>query len=281
ILPSAPTAIHESSRRGSMWDGCVPNGPCAPALGRTDAAPNDTIRTPDVLRKSRREKPARSKASCASGVTLHLLPVARDRAKHADVREASAQHRRHGLPQLGVGRFRVLIQKRFRRENHAAQAEPALSRLFLDERLLKGMRMLGGPKPFKSGDLRAVDSTDGCNARPYGTPAGEHRAGAALSKSATKLRPSQSKVVAQDVEQRSRGIDINRVTLPIDDESDRAHGVTREERFGLSIQSPSHGGLSPVEARVHRLCHCCSSRCPAGTHAARRTDRTTNRRSTP
>src|SRR4051812_45304151 len=108
-----------------MCDGCVPNGPCAPALGSTEAAPNVTTRTPDVLRKSRREQPARTKASCASGVTLHLLPVARDRAKHADVREASAQHRRHGLPEFGVGGFRVLIEKRFRREDHTAQAEPA------------------------------------------------------------------------------------------------------------------------------------------------------------
>src|SRR3954463_7107313 len=218
MLPSAPTAIHESSRRGSMWDGCVPNGPCAPALGRTEAAPNVTTRTPDVLRKSRREKPARTKASCASGVTLHLLPVARDGAKHADVGKASAQHRRHRLPQLGVGGFRVLIEKRFRRENHTAQAEPALSRLFLDERLLNGMRMLSGPKPFEGDDLRTIDSTDGCDTGADRSPAGKHRAGTALPQPAAELRPAQAKVVAEDVEQRRGGIDINRVTLSIDDE---------------------------------------------------------------
>src|SRR5580658_8675155 len=58
--PSLPTANHESSFAGSMWDGCVPNGPGPCADSRTpDTEPDKglkvTIIAPQLFRKSRRD----------------------------------------------------------------------------------------------------------------------------------------------------------------------------------------------------------------------------------
>src|SRR5579864_2146319 len=56
-VPSAETAIHESSFLGSMWEGCVSNGPCTKANGlASDAALKLTTSAPEVFRKSRRER---------------------------------------------------------------------------------------------------------------------------------------------------------------------------------------------------------------------------------
>src|ERR1700704_464920 len=56
IVPSGATAIHESSFLGSIWEGCVSNGPWATAIGpASDAQPKFTMSTPEVFRNSRRE----------------------------------------------------------------------------------------------------------------------------------------------------------------------------------------------------------------------------------
>src|SRR5437868_2851954 len=56
-VPSAATAIHESSLVGSIWERWVSNGPCAFANGPAiDAALKLTIRAPELFRKSRREQ---------------------------------------------------------------------------------------------------------------------------------------------------------------------------------------------------------------------------------
>ena len=74
------------------------------------------------------------------------------------VREAAAEHAGHRLLDLGVARLRVLIEERLRREDDAVQAEAALRRLLVDERLLNRMRLLDGAEPFERRDLGAVDA---------------------------------------------------------------------------------------------------------------------------
>src|SRR5258708_39927098 len=55
-VPSAETAIQESSFRGSMWEGCVSNGRCRKANGlASEAALKLTTSAPELFRKSRRE----------------------------------------------------------------------------------------------------------------------------------------------------------------------------------------------------------------------------------
>src|SRR6478672_9461031 len=55
-VPSAETAIHESSFLGSTWEGCVSNGPCTKANGlASETALKLTINAPEVFKKSRRE----------------------------------------------------------------------------------------------------------------------------------------------------------------------------------------------------------------------------------
>jgi hypothetical protein len=56
------------------------------------------------------------------------------------VREAAAEYARESLLDFCIGRFRVLIEKGLCSQHHPAQAEAALRRLLVDERLLKRMR---------------------------------------------------------------------------------------------------------------------------------------------
>ena len=79
------------------------------------------------------------------------IPV--DRAQHPRVREAPAQHARQRLPDLRLGRLRILIQERLGRQDDAAQAEPALRRLLVDERLLERVRLLGRAEAVERRDL--------------------------------------------------------------------------------------------------------------------------------
>src|SRR5688572_28314103 len=72
-----------------------------------------------------------------------LARVLGDRANHPCVCKAAAQHARHRLPDLRLGRPRILIEKRFRREDDAAQAEAALRGLLVDEPLLDWVWILG------------------------------------------------------------------------------------------------------------------------------------------
>src|SRR2546426_109239 len=51
-MPSAPTAIQESSLPGSMCDVCVPNGPWAWASGSSEAALKLTMSAPEVFRST-------------------------------------------------------------------------------------------------------------------------------------------------------------------------------------------------------------------------------------
>src|SRR5690242_14600185 len=91
-VPSAPTAIQESRRVGSMCEARVSNGPCTGATAWPPLASigcralNATTRAPEVFRKSRRE---------IAVVMSRLLRVAPDGAQHPNVREAPAQDARH------------------------------------------------------------------------------------------------------------------------------------------------------------------------------------------
>jgi hypothetical protein len=82
---------------------------------------------------------------------------------------------------------RVLIDEGLRRQDHAVQAEPALRRLLLDERLLYGVRPLGRAEPFEGRDFRSADGADRCHARPDG--AAPHDDGAAATLSTVWERP--------------------------------------------------------------------------------------------
>ena len=62
------------------------------------------------------------------------------------------------------------------------------------------------------------------HARAHGFAADEHRAGAALAKPAAEARTGEIEIVAKDVEQRRRRLDLDRVPLAVDEQVHRSHG---------------------------------------------------------
>ncbi len=84
-----------------------------------------------------------------------LLRIFLDGLIHPDVREAAAQHAGKRLLNLLFGGFGVFVQERLGGQDHAIHTKTALRGLFIDERLLDGVRLLGCSQPFQSRDLRS------------------------------------------------------------------------------------------------------------------------------
>jgi len=95
-----------------------------------------------------------------------------------------------------------LIEQRFCGHDHSVRTVAALRRLLSDEGCLYGVRLFGCAQPFDRGDCAPCHLTHGRDAGPHGLSVKQHRAGAALGESATKLRSMQTQRVAQDIEQR-------------------------------------------------------------------------------
>src|SRR5262249_44828897 len=88
---------------------------------------------------------------------------------------------------------------------------------------------------FERGDL-ASDTRGRSDARPCRHSIDDHCACSALTESATKSRTLKSKIVAQDVEQRSRRIDVQGVRFTVHLQCDVAH-----------YRSPYTNGLSGLQ----------------------------------
>ena len=71
------------------------------------------------------------------------------------------------------------------------------------------------PKPFERGDLGALDRFHRRDAGSHRLPFDDHRAGSALAEAAAELGTVQFQIVAQDVEQRRRRIEVQRMARPL------------------------------------------------------------------
>ena len=78
--------------------------------------------------------------------------------------QATAQHRRHRLLDIGVRGCGIPIQERGCCEDDTREAETALRRLLVDERLLDRMQPFDAAEPFERCHLGAVQRTDGSDA---------------------------------------------------------------------------------------------------------------------
>src|SRR3954469_7214887 len=213
-VPSAPTAIHESSRPGSTCEARVSNGPCASAAaGSAATLLNATISTPACSRNSRRERVDISR----------LLRVAVNRREHPRVREAAAEDTRERLANFSVRSFRMFVEESRRGEDDAAQAEAALRRLQVDERTLKRVRGLWRSQSFERDHFGRADAVHGSDARPHCAATHEDGAGAALAEAASELRPAKPELVAEHIQQRRGRVDIDGLRFSIDQQPDDAH----------------------------------------------------------
>src|SRR5258708_26147786 len=121
----------------------------------------------------------------------HLLSRAPNRAKHASMREATAQNTRHYFLDFLLRRLGIFIQKSFGGHNDAIQAKAALRGLLFDERFLDGMRLVDGAQTFESDDLDSLHRFHRCDTGADRLALHKHRARSALTQPATEFRATQ------------------------------------------------------------------------------------------
>ena len=142
---------------------------------------------------------------------------------HPHVREATAEDGGESLLDFRFRGFRVLVEESLGRQNHAVQTKPALGGLLIDKSFLDWVRMFRRAKPFERHYFFARHRAHRRDAGSHRGPVYDRRARAALTQPAAELGTAQSQVVAQRVEQGSRGVQIQRVALAVDFESNCAH----------------------------------------------------------
>jgi hypothetical protein len=141
---------------------------------------------------------------------------------HAVIGHAAAERAVHRLANLRVGRVRVAIEQRLGSDDLAVLAEAALRHLLVDPRLLDRMQPSVRRQPFERGDL-GPHRGHRRHAGAHGGAVDDHRARAALPEPASEARPLQAEIVAQDVQQRRRGFDVDRMRFAVDLQRDPAH----------------------------------------------------------
>src|SRR6186713_822277 len=122
--------------------------------------------------------------------------IATNGFEHAHVGEAAAQDTGERLLDLFVGCARIAIENGLRCQDDAAQAEPALGCLLVDECLLQRVWLVGGPESFECRDLVRADGAHRRHARPGGLAVDDHRARSALAEAAAEFRASKLEIIA-------------------------------------------------------------------------------------
>jgi hypothetical protein len=128
---------------------------------------------------------------------------------------ASAKDAVQSLPDLPFGWPGILIKQHLGIHNHAVHTVPALRRLLIDECLLETMGMRYASQTLECRNVPVLRIAHRHAARPHCIAVHDHRATAALRKTAPESWAFQSQVVAQNVQQRSAGIYIDGLCLPI------------------------------------------------------------------
>src|SRR5579883_955829 len=109
--------------------------------------------------------------------------------------EAAAQHAGQGALNLGLGGFGVLVEESFGGHNDAVDAKPALRGAFLNEGLLKRVRMGGRPDSLKRDDFLALHGFHGGEAGANGAAVCDDGTGSALAEAAAEFGAVQGEVV--------------------------------------------------------------------------------------
>jgi hypothetical protein len=108
--------------------------------------------------------------------------------------------------------------------DHAGDAEAALNRTRVDERLLEPVETSTGRKPLDRDDVGALRFHRQHEAGRHRPAVEQHRARAAFPFAAALLRAGQAHLIPQRFEQRMVRSDVERVPPPIDGQRDRNGG---------------------------------------------------------
>ena len=121
------------------------------------------------------------------------------------------------------------VEKGLGGEDHAGDAVATLHRLFSEKGLLHAVQSVLSSQPFDGDDLLASRRRDRGAAGRHGAAIEEYGAGAALALSAAVLRPGQTEILAQDLEQGALGFGAHLRRLTVD----RQREVQEERQGGI------------------------------------------------
>jgi hypothetical protein len=127
------------------------------------------------------------------------------------MRSAAAQVRLEARADFGFRGVRIFLKQGLRPHHHPRYAVAALRGLLFKESPLHRAWLLSGAEPFEGYDVLSFQGLNGKDAGERRLAIDDHRAGAALGKSASELRGVQLQVAAQHIEQRRFGVRIERV----------------------------------------------------------------------
>jgi len=120
--------------------------------------------------------------------------------------------------------------------DHARSAVGTLKSAEVEEDLLERMQLAPVLQPLDCGDRPAGHGSNPSGARVGSQAVDQHRAGSALSFTATILGPCQLEIVAKHTEQASFWVGVNRAGRPVDLQ------FRHSARHGL-LTVPTQGGF--------------------------------------
>ena len=120
----------------------------------------------------------------------------------------------------------MLFDERGATHHHARRAEAALHRVVRDERRLNRVKLVALGQPFDGCDARSARVEREGHAAGSDLAVEPHRARRAGAAIATDLGTGQARLVAQDLDERGRGID-----------QDRDRPSVHVERHGRGLRS--------------------------------------------
>jgi hypothetical protein len=131
------------------------------------------------------------------------------------VGETATQDAPQSIPNLLIRGIRFYVEYGLRRQNHAAEAKPALGSSFLNKRSLNWVRLFRCAQTLQRRDFVLADSAYGHDTRPHGLAAHDYSAGSALSHATTESGSAQPKLVVQNKQQGRFWINRHHVLLTI------------------------------------------------------------------
>ena len=117
---------------------------------------------------------------------------------------------------LGFLRGRIAVQQLAQRHHHAGDAEPALRRVLVPQRILQAVQPGRWVDPLDGGDVGALGLDGQYRTALRRAAVQEQRAGAALPGVATHLGTGQAEPVADELGQQQPGLDLGGDRLTVD-----------------------------------------------------------------
>src|SRR5258706_12227225 len=170
------------------------------------------------------------------------------------MRRAAALEPGKRVPDLGVGRLRLLFQERRRGHDPAVDAVAALRHLLFDVCGLQRMRLFRRAQALERGHLLSCHGRERHHAGGHRLAVQMHGARAALRESAAEVRIAHLEIVAQRVQERHARDGVDRHRSSVDGEFDACH----EASFGCAAllesgRSICESSLDPEQCRRNAM----------------------------